>query len=218
MRYVYVLVGVSLATLGLYAAETKTFTTAQRNFWSFRPLSKPALPTVKNHSWSTNPIDALIAAKLDEKNLQPNPPADKLTLLRRATLDMTGLPPTQDEIQKFLNDKSPNAWETVVDRLLASPQYGERWARHWLDVARYADSNGFKADETRPNIWRYRDYVIKAFNDDKPTTASSRSRSPAMNCIRAIPKPSSPWDSTGNGSMRPTPPTSSSAATRLSTT
>jgi hypothetical protein len=172
MRYVSVLVGVSLATLGLiavaYAAETKTFTNAQRNFWSFKPLAKPALPTPKNHAWSTNPIDALIAAKLDEKNLQPNPPADKLTLLRRATLDMTGLPPTQDEVQKFLNDKSPHAWETVVDRLLASPQYGERWARHWLDVARYADSNGFKADETRPNIWRYRDYVIKAFNDDKP--------------------------------------------------
>ena len=81
---------------------------------------------------------------------------------------MTGLPPTQEEIQQFLSDKSPNAWEKVVDRLLASPAYGERWGRHWLDVARYADSNGFKADETRPNIWRYRDYVIKAFNDDKP--------------------------------------------------
>jgi hypothetical protein len=117
MRYVSVLVGVSLATLGLfavaYAGETKTFTPAQRNFWSFKPL-----------------------AKLDEKHLQPNPPADKLTLLRRATLDMTGLPPTQDEIRKFLNDKSPHAGETVVDRLLASPQYGERWARHRLDVAR----------------------------------------------------------------------------------
>jgi hypothetical protein len=148
MRYVPVLVGVSLATLGLYAvayaADTKTFTTAQRNFWSFKPLAKPALPAPKNHTWSTNPwsnnpIDALIAAKLDEKNLQPNPPADKLTLLRRATLDMTGLPPTQDEIPKFLNDKSPHAWETVVDRLLASPQYGERWARHWLDATNAPD-------------------------------------------------------------------------------
>ena len=126
------------------------------------------MPAVKNQAWVKNPIDAFVLAKLEEKNLKPNPPADRLTLLRRATIDMTGLPPTQEEIQQFLNDKSPNAWEKVVDRLLASPAYGERWARHWLDVARYADSNGFKADETRPNIWRYRDYVINAFNDDKP--------------------------------------------------
>jgi len=109
-----------------------------------------------------------VVAKLEDAGLQPNPPADRLTLLRRATIDMTGLPPTQEEIQQFLSDQSPNAWEKVVDRLLASPAYGERWARHWLDVARYADSNGFKADETRPNIWRYRDYVIDAFNSDKP--------------------------------------------------
>ena len=126
------------------------------------------MPAVKNKAWVKTPIDAFILAKLEEKNLQPNPRADKLTLLRRATIDMTGLPPTQEEIQAFLADKSPNAWEKVVDRLLASPAYGERWGRHWLDVARYADSNGFKADETRPNVWRYRDYVIKAFNDDKP--------------------------------------------------
>ena len=126
------------------------------------------MPAVKNQAWVKNPIDAFVLAKLEEKNLKPNPPADHLTLLRRATVDMTGLPPTPEEIQQFLNDKSPNAYEKVVDRLLASPAYGERWARHWLDVARYADSNGFKADETRPNIWRYRDYVIDAFNDDKP--------------------------------------------------
>src|SRR5579863_685238 len=168
MQLVSVVVGVSVVAAALYAAETHTFTPAQRNFWSLRPIVKPAIPAVKDQSRAQNPIDAFIGSKLEAKNLQPNPPADKLTLLRRATFDMIGLPPTQDEIQKFLNDKSPNAWETVVDRLLASPQYGERWARHWLDVARYADSNGFKADETRPNIWRYRDYVIKAFNDDKP--------------------------------------------------
>ena len=107
-------------------------------------------------------------AKLEAKGIKPNPAADRITLLRRATIDMTGLPPTQEEIDRFVTDKSPNAWEKVVDRLLASPAYGERWARHWLDVARYADSNGFKADETRPNMWRYRDYVINAFNTDKP--------------------------------------------------
>jgi hypothetical protein len=172
MRFASVFVEVSVAGIilagTLYAAETHAFTAAQRNWWAFRPVVKPALPATQNPAWSRNPIDAFIAAKLDGNNLQPNPPADKLTLLRRATFNMIGLPPSQEEIRKFLDDKSAEAWETVVDRLLASPQYGERWARHWLDLARYADSNGFKADETRPNMWRYRDYVIKAFNDDKP--------------------------------------------------
>ena len=95
-------------------------------------------------------------------------PADKITLLRRATFDLTGLPPTPEEVEAFLADNSPQAFEKVVDRLLASPQYGERWGRHWLDLARYAESEGFKADETRPNAWRYRDYVIQSFNADKP--------------------------------------------------
>jgi hypothetical protein len=167
MRYVRVLLGVSLA-LALYAAETHVFTPAQKSFWSLQPVANPAVPAVKNRQWVKTPIDAFILAKLEAANIQPNPRADKLTLLRRATIDMTGLPPTQEEIQQFIADNSPNAWEKVVDRLLASPAYGERWARHWLDVARYADSNGFKADETRPNIWRYRDYVIHAFNNDKP--------------------------------------------------
>ncbi|MBZ5576993.1 MAG: DUF1549 and DUF1553 domain-containing protein [Acidobacteriia bacterium] len=168
MRYLSALLGVSLSAWVLFAAETHTFSPAQKNFWAFRPIAKPAVPAVKNPKAAANPIDAFILARLDAKNLQPNARADKLTLLRRATVDMTGLPPTPDEIQQFLNDHSSNAWDKVVDRLLASPAYGERWGRHWLDVARYADSNGFKADETRPNIWRYRDYVIKAFNDDKP--------------------------------------------------
>ena len=153
----------------LFPAEAPhVFTPAQKSYWAFQPVKKSPLPAVKNKAWVKTPIDAFILAKLEEKNLQPNPRADKLTLLRRVTIDMTGLPPTQEEIRAFLTDKSPDAWEKVVDRLLASPAYGERWGRHWLDVARYADSNGFKADETRPNVWRYRDYVIKAFNDDKP--------------------------------------------------
>ena len=168
MRYLAVSLGVSLSALALYSAETHTFTAAQRKWWAFQPVAKTAPPAVKNTAWVKTPIDAFILAKLEAKNIQPNPRADKLTLLRRATLDMTGLLPTQDEIQQFLPDNSPNAWDKVVDRLLASPAYGERWARHWLDVVRYADSNGFKADETRPNIWRYRDYVIQSLNDDKP--------------------------------------------------
>ena len=168
MRYVAVLLGVSLSALVMFSAETKTFTPAQRKFWAFQPVAKPAVPVVKNKQWVRTPIDAFILAKLEEKGLQPNAKADRLTLLRRATIDITGLQPTPDQIQQFLTDKSPDAWEKMVDRLLASPAYGERWGRHWLDVARYADSNGFKADETRPNIWRYRDYVIQAFNSDKP--------------------------------------------------
>jgi hypothetical protein len=169
MRHRVVLLGCCLAGgLALYAAETVTFTAAQRSWWAFQPVVKSGIPNVKQTAWVKTPIDAFVLAKLEENNLKPNPPADKLTLLRRATLDMTGLPPTQQEIQSFVSDNSPNAWEKVVDRLLASPAYGERWGRHWLDVVRYADSNGFKADETRPNIWRYRDYVIAAFNNDKP--------------------------------------------------
>jgi hypothetical protein len=159
-------------TLGPGAGPTgsgeKKFSDQQRRYWAFQKVVKPAVPTVKDGDWARNPVDAFIMARLQEKNLRPNPPADKITLLRRATLDLIGLPPTPEEAQSFLADASPDAFAKVVDRLLASPQYGERWGRHWLDLARYADTNGFKGDETRPNIWRYRDYVIQAFNEDKP--------------------------------------------------
>lgn len=147
---------------------TRKFTDQQKRYWAFQPVVKPAVPSVKQREWVRNPIDAFVLAKLEEKKLRPNPAADKVTLLRRATMDLTGLPPSPEEVQAFLADESPTAFEKVVDRLLASPRYGERWGRHWLDVARYADTNGFKSDELRPNIWRYRDYVIQAFNDDKP--------------------------------------------------
>ena len=145
-----------------------TFTAAQREWWSLKPVVKPAVPEVKNRQWVKTPIDAFVLAALEAKGLTPNPAADRATLLRRASIDITGLPPSEQEVAQFVNDKTPTAWAKVVDRLLASPQYGERWGRHWLDLARYADSDGFKADATRPNIWRYRDYVIKSFNDDKP--------------------------------------------------
>jgi hypothetical protein len=169
MRYVALVLSLCLAAVGVfYSAETTTFTDAQKSFWSLQPVKKPAVPAAKGAQAGGNPIDAFVLAKLEEKQLQANKPADRITLLRRVTIDLTGLVPTPDETQAFVNDKSPNAYEKVVDRLLASPAYGERWGRHWLDVARYADSNGYKADETRPDIWRYRDYVIKAFNDDKP--------------------------------------------------
>jgi hypothetical protein len=155
-----------LVSAELLAAET--FTQRQRQFWSFQKVLPRTPPAVKNETWTHNPIDRFILAKLEAKGIAPNAAADKITLLRRASFDLIGLPPTAEEVDAFLADRSPQAFEKVVDRLLASPQYGERWGRHWLDLARFAESEGFKSDEARPNAWRYRDYVIRAFNEDKP--------------------------------------------------
>jgi len=149
-------------------AAEKKFTDAQRKYWAFQKVVKPAIPAVKENRWVRTPVDAFILAKLEEQHLKPNPPADKTTLIRRAYFDLIGLPPTPEQVQRFLSDNSADAFEKVVSGLLASPRYGERWGRHWLDLARYADTQGFKADETRPNVWRYRDYVIDAFNQDRP--------------------------------------------------
>jgi len=162
-------VGITLTLLADPAITPKDrFTPRQRNYWAFQPVQSPAVPKAGKPAWVRNPVDAFILSKLEEKQLTPSPEADKATLLRRVSLDLIGLPPTPDELQAFLADKSTGAYEKVVDRLLASPRYGERWGRHWLDLARYADSDGFKADHTRPNIWHYRDYVIQSFNEDKP--------------------------------------------------
>ena len=139
-----------------------------RKHWSFQPIKDYQPPQVKQQAWVKNPIDRFILAKLEEKNLQPAPPASKLTLLRRATYDLTGLPPTTQEIDAFLADKSTDAFAKVVDRLLASPKYGERWGRNWLDVARFAESTGMDEDNAYPHAWRYRDYVVNAFNQDLP--------------------------------------------------
>ena len=139
-----------------------------KNFWSFKPISHSAPPTPTQKDWAVNPVDQFILANLEKNGLKPAPPADKTTLLRRATFDLTGLPPTEKELQDFLADQSPRAFEKVVDRLLASPRYGERWGRHWLDVMRYADSTGSDEDHRYPHAWRYRDYVVEAFNNDMP--------------------------------------------------
>jgi len=141
---------------------------AGRKHWAFQPLKSPAPPVVPNPAWSKNPIDRFILAKMQSKHMKPNPYADRRTLIRRATFDMLGLPPTPEEVEAFVNDKSPNAWAKVVDRLLASPHYGERWGRHWLDLARYADSHGYEQDYDRPYAYAYRDFVIKALNADLP--------------------------------------------------
>ena len=151
---------------GPSTAQNDPFTAQQRKYWAFQKLSRPPVPQLS--SPKTSPIDAFVIAKLTANNLQLNSPTDRVTLLRRVSFDLIGLPPTIAEIDAFVNDKSLNAYEKVVDRLLQSPHYGERWARHWLDLARYAESEGFKSDETRPNAWRYRDYVIDSFNSNKP--------------------------------------------------
>jgi hypothetical protein len=161
--------GDSLAGTGVRPVALRgVITDADKNFWAFRPLSLAAPPTPRQKDWAVNPIDQFILADLEKHGLKPAPPADKSTLLRRATFDLTGLPPTERELQEFLADKSPKAFEKVVDRLLASPRYGERWGRHWLDVMRYADSTGSDEDHRYPHAWRYRDYVVQAFNDDMP--------------------------------------------------
>lgn len=144
-------------------------TEEEREFWAFQPIRPTTPPSVKNKSRVRTPVDAFVLANLEAQGLDFAPEADKPTLLRRVTLDLTGLPPTPEQVDAFVADKSPDAYEKVVDRLLASPAYGERWARHWLDVAGYADSNGFaEADSLRPHAWHYRDYVIRSFNADKP--------------------------------------------------
>jgi hypothetical protein len=139
-----------------------------KDFWSFQQPRLIHPPEVRDRDWARNDIDRFILAKLEEKGLKPAPPADKLTLIRRATLDLTGLTPTESEIRDFLHDEDSGAFAKVVDRLLASPRYGEKWGRHWLDVARYADSTGADEDYRYPYAWRYRDYVIDAFNRDLP--------------------------------------------------
>jgi hypothetical protein len=141
---------------------------AAKKFWSFQPIKKDSPPRVKNRSWARTPIDQFVLAKHEEKGLKPIVDADRRTLLRRATFDLTGLPPSPEEIETFLHDRSPDAFEKVIDRLLSSSAYGEKWGRHWLDLVRYADTAGDNSDYPVPAAYRYRNYVIEAFNKDKP--------------------------------------------------
>jgi mono/diheme cytochrome c family protein len=138
------------------------------SWWSFKKPARPVVPPVKNASWVRNPIDAFILAKLEQNGLHPAAPADRRTLVRRAYFDLDGLPPTPEQVDQFVNDQSSDAYEKLVDRLLASPRYGERWGRYWLDLVRYADTSGFETDHFFVTAWRYRDYVIGSFNKDKP--------------------------------------------------
>ena len=156
---------------GAVAGTAALYSGGRRDHWSFLPVRKPAVPGVRHTAWTQSPVDHFVLARLEAAGLHPNPMADRRTLIRRVTFDLTGLPPTAAEIADFLDDPAPGAFATVVDRLLASPHYGERWARYWLDVARYSDTKGDapkRLDPRYPHAWTYRDYVINAFNTDKP--------------------------------------------------
>ncbi|MFQ5734515.1 MAG: DUF1549 domain-containing protein, partial [Planctomycetaceae bacterium] len=140
------------------------------NWWSLRPIVRPKVPVVPASArrWVRTPVDAFVLRKLRETGLRPSPEADRTTLIRRVSYDLIGLPPSPAEVSAFVTDPRPDAYARLVDRLLASPHYGERWARHWLDVVQYADTHGYDKDKLRPNAWPYRDYVIRAFNRDTP--------------------------------------------------
>jgi hypothetical protein len=150
------------------AGGERPLSDADHGHWSFRNPVRPVLPGVQDPSWVRTAIDRFVLVRLEQAGLKPGPVADRATLLRRVTFDLIGLPPTPEELDAFLHDNSPDAYERVVERLLASPHYGERWAQHWLDVARYAESNGYEIDAERPHAYGYRDYVVRAFNGDLP--------------------------------------------------
>src|SRR5215467_8445153 len=165
--------GVMLVSLAMASeiAPLGTYTPRERGHWAFVKRATPVVPTfslASDRSWAQNPIDAFILQRLKKDGLKPSPPSDRATLIRRVYFDMIGLPPTPQEVEEFTADKSPDAWQKLVEKLLASPRYGERWGRHWLDVVRFAETDGFEYDTHRRDAWRYRDYVIRAFNTDKP--------------------------------------------------
>ena len=136
--------------------------------WAFEPVASPDVPQTHTRKWIRNPIDSFILHRLAFEGLEPSPEAARSTLIRRAYYDLLGLPPTPEEVARFVADTDPKAYEGLIDRLLESPHYGEKWGRHWLDLVRYAESNSFERDNPKPHVWRYRDYVIQSFNDDKP--------------------------------------------------
>ena len=146
----------------------RPITAAERDHWAYRPIAEVEIPRVAEGPWNAHPVDRFLKAEMDERSVEPLPRAGRAALMRRLFVDLTGLAPTPREAREFLDDTSPGACEALVDRLLASPAYGERWAQHWLDLARYADTDGFEHDLVRPNAWRYRDWVIEALNRDMP--------------------------------------------------
>jgi hypothetical protein len=149
-------------------SESKESDKNRADWWAYKPVRPDAPPAVESTAWSAHPVDAFLSQKHAQKQLRPNPSTSKEQLIRRASYDLTGLPPSPEEVARFVADQSPDAWPRLIDSLLAKPQYGEKWARHWMDVVRYAETEGFERDSEKPHIWRYRDYLIEAFNADLP--------------------------------------------------
>ena len=169
VSFVGIILSLGQATVSA-AEETKTYPEDRFAIWSLQPIVRQAPPALgqADRDWARNPIDHFIAAKLREKQLTHSAEADRRTLIRRVYYDLLGLPPPPDDVREFVANPDPLAYEQLVERLLASPRYGERWARHWLDVVHYGDTHGYDKDKPRPNAWPYRDYVVRAFNSDKP--------------------------------------------------
>lgn len=178
--------------------------------WAFKPIRRPTVPEVRNATWPRNPVDRFVLARLEAAAISPSPEADRRTLIRRLSYDILGLPPTPQEIESFLADTSTDAYEQLVDRMLASPRYGERWARHWLDVVHYGDTHGYDKDKRRPNAWPYRDYVIESLNEDKPYGQFAREQIAGDVLSPTDPKAviatgfiaSGPWDFVGHVELR----------------
>ncbi|MFN3324405.1 MAG: DUF1553 domain-containing protein [Bryobacteraceae bacterium] len=174
MRFKTLIFGASALSLLMAAdavAPLGKYTPAERRHWAFQPRIQPEVPEfteAAERAWISNPVDAFVLARLKKAGLRPSPEADRRTLIRRVHFDLTGLPPSPKEVEEFVADKSPDAWAKLVERLLKSEHYGERWGQHWLDVVRFAETDGFEYDTHRQDAWRYRDYVIRAFNNDKP--------------------------------------------------
>src|ERR1700678_422313 len=169
--YIVVAVAVVAVAAGFPGAPLGTYKPAERRYWVFKPRRAavpPAPASAADAAWVKTPVDAFILSGLKKAGLKPAPKADRATLIRGVTYDLHGVPPTPEEVDAFLRDKSPKAWEKVVDRLLDSPRYGEQWGRHWLDVGRLSESDGYEYDTDRPDAYRYRDYVVHSFNTDKP--------------------------------------------------
>ncbi|MEC8560580.1 MAG: DUF1549 domain-containing protein, partial [Planctomycetota bacterium] len=158
----------AMLVLATTSAQEAARVQAADAHWAWQAAVDPTLPDVRDEAWCRNEIDRFVLARIESAGLRPAAEANRLTLLRRASFDLTGLPPTEEEQRRFLEDPEPDAYERLVERLLESPRYGERWARHWLDLVRYAETNGFERDGMKPEVWRYRDWVIRSFNDDLP--------------------------------------------------
>ena len=171
LKFLVLLMVIGGLVFGPEVAPLGSYTERERGHWAFMQRSNPVIPELTeaaDRAWATTPIDAFILQRLRKAGLRPSPAADRATLIRRLSFDLTGLPPTPQEVAAFIADKSPQAWDHLVERLLASPHYGERWGQHWLDVARFAETDGFEYDTHRQDAWRYRDYVVRSFNEDKP--------------------------------------------------